>query len=379
MPQKERSQLKAGLFILISIALIFCIMIAIKGVKVVFSPVDERHVRFSLSDDLGGLRIGDDVRIGGFKVGVVKGIDLQGLDGGSGTPSLVVSFSIPHKYKLRTDANIGIQTTVTGTSVLNIDDIGAGPMLADNTELTGHASALSSLFASLGKAGPEVTDILHNVKSVTIPKLNNAADKAGDTLVSIHTASDQISSVLGDTKPDVRGTMANIHTITDDVKAKLPGIMDHVDTVVVKTTTTLDNAKGTIEDIKATVTNAKAISESARILVDGNKYKFDTMVGTLKVTLENMKGFSADLRRSPWRLLYRPGPGEMDNLELYDAARQFSDGANGVNDAAVALRDAMKNPTVDKAEIQKLVDRLNTSFDSFNTVEDKLWRAVKPE
>jgi ABC-type transporter Mla subunit MlaD len=379
MAQKERSQLKAGLFILFSIALIFGVIVAIKGVKVVFTPVDERHVRFSLSDDVGGLRIGDDVRIGGFKVGVVKTIDLQGLDGATGAPSLLISFSIPQKYRLHDDAHIGIQTTVTGTSVLNIDDIGTGAMLADNTELTGHASALSSLFASLGKSGPVVSDILQHVKTVTVPKLDMAADRAGDTLVSIHGASDQISSVLGDTKPDVRGTMANIHVITDDVKAKLPGIMDHVDTVVVKTTNTIDNAKSTLEDIKVTVANAKSISTNARILVDGNKNKFDTMIGTFKVTLDNLKGFSADLRRSPWRLLYRPGPGEMDNLELYDAARQFSDGANGVNDAAVALRDAMQNPTVDKAEIQKLIDRLNTSFDSFSTVEDKLWKSVKPE
>jgi ABC-type transporter Mla subunit MlaD len=379
MPQKERSQLKAGLFILISIVLIFCIMIAIKGVKVVFSPLDERHVRFALSDDVGGLRIGDDVRIGGFKVGVVKSIELQGLEGTGGTPSLLVSFTIPRKYPLREDAHIGIQTTVTGTSVLNIDDIGTGALLADNTELTGHPAALSALFASLGKAGPQINDILQNVKDKTIPKLNNAADRAGETLVSIHGASDQISGVLGDTKPDVRGTMANIHKITDDVKAKLPGIMDHVDTVVVTTTNTINNAKSTLEDVKATVANAKSISTSARILIDGNKNKFDTMIGTFKVTLDNLKGFSADLRRSPWRLLYHPGPGELDNLELYDAARQFSDGANGVNDAAVALRDAMQNPSVDKAEIQKLIDRLNTSFDSFSTVEDKLWKAVKQE
>ena len=36
--------------------LIFGVIIAIKGVKVVFTPIEERRARFSLTDDVGGLR-----------------------------------------------------------------------------------------------------------------------------------------------------------------------------------------------------------------------------------------------------------------------------------------------------------------------------------
>ncbi len=137
---KERSQFKAGLFIIISVLLIFGITIAIKGVRVVFTPVDERKVRFSLTDDIGGLRIGDEVRIGGFKVGVVQRINLAGLSD-SEHASVDVTFSIPREYPLYDNAHIAIQTTVTGTSVLNIDNIGSGTLLADGQELKGNPSA----------------------------------------------------------------------------------------------------------------------------------------------------------------------------------------------------------------------------------------------
>jgi phospholipid/cholesterol/gamma-HCH transport system substrate-binding protein len=376
--QKERSQLKAGLFIIISILLIFGVIVAIKGVKVVFTPIDQRKVRFSLTDDVGGLRIGDDVRIGGFKVGVVQDIELAGLEDGQ-NPGLLITFSIPRKYPLHADAHLAIQTTVTGTSVLNIDDVGTGEQLKDGTELTGHPSALSALFASLGKAAPDVLDIVHDVKTTTLPRVNLAAGKAGDTLTSFHNAADSVSGMLGDSKPDFRSTVANLNSITADMKAKLPGILDHFDTIVTKTTAAVDNARGTLEDIKATVANTRDITNTARSIVDGNRGKFETMIASLKATSDNLKGASAEIRRSPWRLLYHPGPGELDNLELYDAARQFADGAGGVNDAALALRDALNNPNVDKAQVQQLINRLNTTFSNFNEVEDKLWKSVKPE
>ena len=378
MPQKERSEFKAGLFIIISILLILCVIVAIKGVSVVFTPVDERKVRFTLSDDIGGLRIGDEVRIGGYKVGIVRQIDLQGLGAGQ-KPSLLIAFSIPRKYPLYGNAHMAIQTTVTGTSVLNIDDIGSGDVLANGTELTGHPSALTALYSTFSGTGPEIRDIIHDVKNTTLPKVNLAAGKAGDTMESIRNAGDSVSGLLGDSKPDFRGTVANLNTITSDVKTKLPGILEHADAVITKTTAAIDSARGTIEDIKLTVANTRDITASARNLIGDNRGKLETMINSLKASGDNLKGATAEIRRSPWRLLYHPGPGELDNLELYDAARQFSDGAGSLNDAALALRDALQNPNADKAQVQKLLNQLNASFTGFNAVEDKLWKTVRPE
>jgi hypothetical protein len=83
------------------------------------------------------------------------------------------------------------------------------------------------------------------------------------------------------------------------------------------------------------------------------------------------------VRRSPWRLLYKPAPGEMANLNLYDAARQFAEGAGDLNDAAVSLRDVLKDPDAKPEHVQKLMDRLDASFSEFQTVEQKLWTSVK--
>jgi len=125
------------------------------------------------------------------------------------------------------------------------------------------------------------------------------------------------------------------------------------------------------------VAHTRDLAGSARNIVVGNRGKFDSMIAALKTTADNLKAASAEIRRSPWRLLYKPGPGEMANLNLFDAARQFSEGANALNDATLALRDALNNPDISKEDIQKLMDQVDQSFSHFKEVEQKLWKNVE--
>ena len=103
----------------------------------------------------------------------------------------------------------------------------------------------------------------------------------------------------------------------------------------------------------------------------------DAIIASVKTAGDNLKMATAEIRRSPWRLLYKPGAGEMANLNLYDSARQFAEGANDLNDASQALRDALNSKTADAQEVQRLVNRLEKSFGQFREVESKLWTNVK--
>ena len=115
---KERNNLKAGLFILISIGLIVTVILSIKGIERIFTPEQVRTVSFRLSDDLGGLAVGDEVRVGGFKVGVVKDIEIRedapetapatrptsapSTQSAPASPArLIVTFTMPERYEVR--------------------------------------------------------------------------------------------------------------------------------------------------------------------------------------------------------------------------------------------------------------------------------------
>ncbi len=381
---KRRSDLRAGLFILLSLGLVGGAVVAIKGVRTVFVHETVRKVRFTLKDDIGGLRVGDDVRLGGYKVGQVDGIDVAGL-GTGGDPHILIRFTLPEQYPLGADAHMFVEASLTGTAVLNIDSLGAGPVLMADQELTGHLSGISSLLADAGEAGPEIRQIIDTIRNSTLPHIDAASAQLPDTLASYRTTSDharaavdQFGSVFGDTKADIRGTMANLNSITAAAKARIPDLLDHANTVLVKAAATVDDAKLAMVDVRGTLANTRALTAGARDVVLNNKGKFDGVIASLKNTSDNLKEATAEVRRNPWRLLYKPAPGEMDNLALYDAARQFAEGANHVDDAALALRDAMQNPNVDHDQVQALVGKLNDSFDHFNAVEQKLWSSVKP-
>jgi hypothetical protein len=67
----------------------------------------------------------------------------------------------------------------------------------------------------------------------------------------------------------------------------------------------------------------------------------------------------------------------MNNLNIYDSARQFAEGANDLNDAAQALRDALNDKAAKPEDIRKLMERVEVSFSKFDEVEKKLWSEVK--
>lgn len=386
--QSDKNAFKAGLFMLISVALIVAVIFGIKGISRFIVPSQHRVVRFKLADDIGGLSSGDEVRIGGAKVGIVQSVDIEDGTDGKSLPSIAISFTMPQRFKLREGVDVSVQSTVTGVSVLNFANLGAGNAIPDEAEISGHAGGLSSLIASAGDLGPEILGAVRDVRGSTIPKVNAAVDSGHTLLSHVDTKIDpissktedalsQVSSLFGDTKSDFRSTMANLSAATGSVKDKLPEILDSTHGVLTNVNTAITRTNEALLDVKDVAANTRDITKHGRELVIGNRGKIEAMIAALRATGENLKNASAEIRRSPWRLLYKPGSGEMANLNLYDSARQFAEGANDMSDAATALRDALQSKTDDPKQVEALMKKLDASFDHFTEVENQLWKQVQ--
>jgi ABC-type transporter Mla subunit MlaD len=390
MAAKGRNETKAGAFIVITFVLAVAVIVWIHGASV--GPTQVHTVAFKLSDDLGGLQIGDELRLGGYKVGIVRDIRPDGLDGPN--PRILVSISLPSAYVLHRDTQINVQTSLTGTTALNINSLGTAA-LADGEALVGQPDPKSALFASLGKMGPHLESAIDQLDTQTVPKVNQTVDTV-KTLVAhansqvdpvvarynkvadnASAAAGQVNDLLGDTKPDLRGTVKNLNVVTGTLKDKLPGLVDHINEVIAKVNNSLTTAQSALLDVQKTAANAKDITGSLREVIVDNQGKLEGIVSGLKTTSDNLKEASIELRHSPWRLLYKPTPDEAANLNLYDSAREFAQGAQGVSDASTALRDAMRDPKASREQIQRLIEQLDTSFTHFNQVENKLWATAK--
>ena len=188
---------------------------------------------------------------------------------------------------------------------------------------------------------------------------------------------DKISDFFGSTTADFRGFLANLNQVFAKFHEKLPAILDKVDAVLAKLDQSVQSAEDALVDIKATVANTREITASGKDVIVGNRGKLDAMIASLKSASDNLKNATIEIRRSPWRLLYKPAAGEMGNLNLFDAAREFADGANQLNAAAAALRDALHESNPDPKQIQLLMEKLDKSFDQFGKVEKSLWDQVQ--
>jgi len=417
---KNRSALRAGLLMIGSVALIIAIIVGIKGLAWIRDRTVTHLVAFDLKTNIGGLRVGDEVRVGGFKVGDVRKITLvRDTDPARDPYFILVAFSIPEKYSIRDDAKIRVDGTLTGTSWLNFESLGKGAPLAADRPLIGAPASTTELLAKVSGLAPEIQGMLTDIRTKTIPALNGTLTDvqtktvplANQTLESFKKTGDNTAALtddlrksydgvllaeykqvmekatqmleatrafFGDTSVDWRGTLANLNKSTTSINAKLPGILDKVDGALTKVDTAVDQVNKTLTEVHQTVLNAKDLSAGAKAVVVGNRAKLDNMIASLKTAGDNLKFATAEIRRSPWRLLYKPAPNEMANLNLYDAARQFAEGANDLNDTAGALRDLLKNnPNADPAEVKRLMDKVDASFTNFQQVEQKLWSNVK--
>ena len=379
---KDRNAFKAGLFILISILLVVGIIFGIQGTGQWFHPMRTVITAFDLDENLGGLRVGDPVRIGGYDQGHVTNIYLV-PDGPAKQPQFYVVFTLPTSYDLRANAAIQIEQALTGAADLNITSLGSGAPYTDGVPLDGLPSSLSELYA----VAPKASKLLAHVDSKVDPgysEYQKALATLDDTLASakktIETGRqtlEPIRDVLGDGKTDLRTTISNVSSATGTLKTRLPTTLDRVDAFVDKMKQAIDDTHDTLADIRQTAANAKDITGEVRSALLRNKSKIDHMIDSFRNTSSNLEGASVEIRHSPWRLLYHPTSAEMENINVIDSARQFAEGASQVNDAAAALRDALKDPNADQKRIQQLMDTLDSSFQNYGHVEDTLWKAVK--
>jgi ABC-type transporter Mla subunit MlaD len=381
--KNDRNAFKAGLFIVGAIFLGVVMLIAIRGTGTLLNPTKSYTVAFALTENLGGLKVGDPVRVGGYDQGRVTAIRFVADD--QAGHRFEAEFNLPATYAIKADAVVQIEQGLTGTANLNVTALGgaAAAAAAEGTKLDGVGSALAEFYAIAPEAKRLVADVRAKIGPAyaaydrVMARADAALVTGNKAFVTGDEAMAQARDVFGDTKTDIRSTMANLRDATGTIKTRLPETLAKVDAFLDATTATVANAKGTLEDIRAAAANAKDTTGEAKSLLVRNRSRIDSMIAGLGSTATNLEGASVEIRRSPWRLLYQPKADELSNLNVFDSARQFAEGAQELNAAASAVRDALGDSTVKETELAEMMKKLDASFEKYKVVEGKLWDAVK--
>jgi ABC-type transporter Mla subunit MlaD len=309
-------------------------------------------------------------------------------------PAVVVFIDLPARFTIGADAGVSVQRTLTGTAAINIDSLGGATPLAAGEYLRGQPDPLTGLISNLkvasvrlntdlaklgdtadsftmtGFAATQTVQDLHVRMPDIVARYDEVCEAAVSMLGTVH-------NLLGPSTTDFHATIAHLRGISADLHEKLPAILDRLHGILGNADIAVGRAAQAMADIETAATNTRDVTRSLRSVLMDNRSKLDGIIASLNTTSENLKYASIEIRHSPWRLLYQPKPDEMSNLNLYDSVRQFAQGADSLDDAAGALRDALHDKNADPQQVKKLMDHLNDTFTQFQQVEQKMWSDIK--
>jgi ABC-type transporter Mla subunit MlaD len=415
----RRNNVRAGLFTLSAILLFFATMVVLNGswLSSILGSFNRYVVRFELADGVEGLNVGSQIRVGGLVRGAVTGIELIGFEDAK-QPTALVSFEVDEVIDLWSNA-VAIRTAsiLGGGSWINISTVGGADVVtAAPTTKNGTTAELlptdgsgtidatpgdGLLTTIVGGRNAETTrQILTNVSNLTgfvdsrvkpvfedqvEPALVDArtvvasvsrdyevwSGSIGRTLDNVETASSELESTMEAAQTAVRDVRADLHLVSELVQRNIGRIDEAVANLEVITENGVAITRRIKDDTLARVDEAldggvTAIGDASRIL-QRLEIQLTAAMPSIRAVLQDamiaageLKLATIEIRRSPWRILYKPSPTELANENLFAAARDFTIAAGEARVAAESFQAVMENhpDRIDQdPELQAMIER----------------------
>lgn len=430
----RRNNVLAGSFLVLSVALAVFISVLISDARERLTPTDIYYVRFSVAEGALGLRAGAPVLLAGHQVGRVTGVELAKAPiGGAGTGPSAVPDGVDVQIRIRSDivlyenALAMLQIPLLGTmSVLNIASVGDGalvehpqglsPLLEPGERLTGRIAPPA--FLAQAGYGPEevnqvraIIDTAANVMERVERVAASFEDQLTPTLATARTAIEDVQSVTGEIRGKAPAWTERIDRTlasADDAASRLGPIARSAEDGVGEAREVLGSVRGligdnrpridrTLEHVEATASSVREasvpllnetlasardgasafgeIATDTRTLMAGQTPNIERMLANLRLAADQFKLTAVEVRRNPWRLLYRPKTKELESEMLYDAARAYAEAVSDLRAASEALqvvsaRTGAGAPGVQSPEqIRAMTEEIREAFEAYQEAE----------
>ncbi|MHC4482397.1 MAG: MlaD family protein [Planctomycetota bacterium] len=158
----------------------------------------------------------------------------------------------------------------------------------------------------------------------------------------------------------------------DDPDSFLARLKKDITTITEQMQETIAKADAALENVQSTIKNIKEVTDDERI---------DMIISNISEVSVNLKLTAQEVRRAPWKLLYKPKKKEFKIQALVDSAGAFAAGAERLDSTALRLQRLIAatddKQQVDKDKIESMVSELESSFEQFQEAERKFWEELK--
>ncbi|MBI4604202.1 MAG: MCE family protein [Planctomycetes bacterium] len=376
MPRNRRNEALVGAFIAGGLLLFTLLLFLMGSLDALLARSVVVEADFG---DVQGLQMGDPVLIFGQKVGKVDSIALLQPEEEK-RAVLRVGLKLPVAWRryLREDSVVKIDKTLTGNiSVLVLES--EGKVLPEGARLKGTTAAdfaavtqrIDRVLEEGEKAVGAVSRIVRDIETkgevtAAISEVAEIARRVKSDILPIgdqlKRALEQVQGIIEENRLDVRHTVANLKETSGLAKSLT------------------EKLGATPEQIDRSLEQLRRAGASVGAAIDENRVNVDSILEDLRQVAANASNLTAEVKRRPWRLLYRPSAEEEKAMELYDAAWAYNLGATELNRAiqllAARLAADPEGARLGK-EIEEARKQVSASLRKHRDAEERFWEKMQ--
>jgi len=425
--ERRRNNVRTGVFVSVTLIVAVVIIVVLSDVWRSLTLATWRYtVEYPVNAGVSNLKSRADVRVGGMPMGEVDEVRAV-LSADAPFERIAVDFTLDRRVRLHSNAKILVTTPLIGADAwLDIPDVGSltdeegrtiddarlleegdhidgtvavgllstlvGPDNADQTgkiidnitELSGFlvkvpaeyeehiVPILEKADTTLGEASDVAGKINKDYDRWRLT-VNDVMDRANRIAENIEKTTDEARAMVEENSPDVGVFIDNMTAFSEDARE----ISDRVKTE------TVDKITDLLERGKAGVDSFASAIENIQVKLDAEWPNIDEALANARLASQQLKLTMIEVRRSPWKFLYRPSPTELEHEMLYEAARSFAVAASDLK----AASDAMDRVVTlhagelmdDRATFERLKENLQESYERYNKAQEALFGVLISE
>ena len=379
-----RSELKAGIVILISMAILAALIIAVGKFETFWVKTTLVTVRFK---NIYGLKADDPVRYAGVHIGRVKAIKVVHTKDESLTPEVEVSLEVEAAYPMRTGATAYVDKTMMGATSVEINP-GTGPLMDVRRQAEIPEEEVMSFAQIQKRAGELVTkagaimDKLNNevLSDKNVKAVAEIVENARQASVTIRETGQSAADMLKEYREPLGASLANLKKTTTNVNKIIEENQAKINTIVKNVQEACANVSQLAEKLNTSLYGkADKIVTNLGSVVEENRDTIRQALRDVRDVASNFKLMSDDLYKHPWKLL-NPPEKDVKSDNIATAAKEVTLAAEYIKDSASRLEDVAQKPGPNasgvSSEIKKLVDDLKAAVTHLQTSQEQLNKAA---
>jgi ABC-type transporter Mla subunit MlaD len=405
MAAKHRNELLAGAVVLAALGVALAIVLWLGATDFLRRPAQVAYFCAEPAKGPVGLMEGSTVVINDKPIGKIIEVRPR-----AGAPTLYVAQIHDAQFTVHADATASPTKGLLGASSLAITSLGTRAAgMADEAHPVALPGGTSDAMEAIASAASRLNEGVGQLNTMLTRELDLRNDAS--LLRKVHASLDEVRQASASLNQGIAALSGETQRKPDTLVGKLHGSLDAVgrisgnlDGMVAEARPKVDRTLTAVEGMAVSVeqysrkdvadllkglrdVNSKVlrvmgdfeeISSQTRQIMAGNRPLIDEAVDNLTQVSADLKATAKEVRRAPWRLLYTPKPGEVQSQNLFDAARNFSSGAEQLDQALTKLTALSRSATqpADDAELKAIREKLRDSFENFSKVEQTLWNEI---